>query len=569
MADLDIAVSNGRITIAAPFALKDMLKAIPGATWSKPERRWTYPATPSAANSILDLCTRLEEAGFKSIQTDLKVRQLMSEGMTQAQAADHKTANELPEIPNSKTLAWHHQKQAFWFGKDLRAVMLAMDMGTGKSKVAVDLATDMDAQRILVLCPKSAIGVWGREFNTHSSRSVIVCPSGPDIKRFDRLAVRERVKAMMSVMTLARNRHHPVAIVSNYDAAWRDPFNEFAKQMKFDLLILDESHRIKAPGGKASIYCAGLARTIPRKIALTGTPMPHSPLDVYAQYRALDPGIYGNSYTTFKSRFSIPGGYLNKQVIGYQNQEELNRLFYSIAHRVMSEDVQKDLPPMLFERRTCRLGTRGRRAYSELKAVMIAAVGEGVVTAKNALTKLLRLQQITSGFVRLDDGEGESFQRLMPVDSSKRELLVDILEDIHPDEPVVVFARFHHDLDTIAEAAKETGRTYGEISGRQKDLTPEATMPEGITLMGVQISAGGVGIDLTRARFVLYYSVGFNLGDYLQSIKRVHRPGQTKNTYFMHLVAEDTVDEKVYQTLQERQDVVTAILADLRGEQNG
>ena len=96
-----------------------------------------------------------------------------------------------------------------------------------------------------------------------------------------------------------------------------------------------------------------------------------------------------------------------------------------------------------------------------------------------------------------------------------------------------------------------------ELSGRENNL--EAWQQGGADILGVQIQAGGVGISLVRARYCIYYSVGFSLGDYEQSLARVHRPGQNQSVIYYHLVAGGTVDEKVYDALQKRRKVIDEI----------
>lgn len=131
-------------------------------------------------------------------------------------------------------------------------------------------------------------------------------------------------------------------------------------------------------------------------------------------------------------------------------------------------------------------------------------------------------------------------------------------------DPVVVFCRFTADLDAVKWVADELGWRYGEISGRRKDgLNERSKMAENIDIVGVQIQSGGVGIDLTRARYGIYYSVGFSLGDYDQSLSRIHRPGQTRQVAYFHIVGEKTVDETVYAALQARKDVIDYTLIEL------
>ncbi len=135
------------------------------------------------------------------------------------------------------------------------------------------------------------------------------------------------------------------------------------------------------------------------------------------------------------------------------------------------------------------------------------------------MVKLLRLQQVAGGWVKTDDNQ---YHR---VDSAKQNLLADTLDDIGPNEPVVVFCRFHADLDAVHEAAKSPGFESLELSGRRDEL--KRWQSGDAQVLAVQISAGGVGVDLTRARYSIYYSLSFSLGEYDQALSRVHRPGQT------------------------------------------
>jgi SNF2 family DNA or RNA helicase len=242
-------------------------------------------------------------------------------------------------------------------------------------------------------------------------------------------------------------------------------------------------------------------------------------------------------------------------VVGYANLDELNRKFYSITF-ACGKDVL-DLPPEMHVTHTCQLGAEARKAYRSLERDLIAEVQAGEVTAANALVKLLRLQQITGGHIRTDDGHD------IQVDSSKMNLLRDVFEDIAPEEPVVVFCRFHQDLEAVHRVSSETGRRSLELSGRKDEL--RAWQASEAPVLAVQIDSGGVGVDLTRARYAIYYSLGFSLGSYEQSLARIHRPGQTRPVEYIHLLLEGTVDEKVMNALACRSDVVNSVLQQMRG----
>ena len=124
-----------------------------------------------------------------------------------------------------------------------------------------------------------------------------------------------------------------------------------------------------------------------------------------------------------------------------------------------------------------------------------------------------------------------------------------------------MFARFRCDLDEIKAAADDAGRPYSEVSGTTKTL--ESWQQGKTTVLGVQIQSGGAGIDLSRSAYCVYYSVGFSLGDYEQSLARLRRPGQTRCVRYYHMVARNTVDEDVYSALKDRRDVIDVVLSQL------
>lgn len=426
----------------------------------------------------------------------------------------------------------------------------------GKSKVAVDLIANYPGifKKVLVVCPASVIDVWaGNE--DRKGQFEIHCPDDVfkkmTIHPVKGLSVEKKTKAAETARFVALSQGRQFIAVINYESAWREPFATWAKDVGFDLVVLDECHRIKSPGGKASKYFGQLARTTRFRLGLTGTPLPHSPLDIYGQYRFLDPGIFGTSFSKFRGEYAVMGGFQGHQILNYRNTDTLHNKMFLIAHRVMSKDVF-DLPKFQSEVRTCELSPAERKVYQEMDINFCAQVANGEVTAANALVKLLRLQEITSGYL---DAQ--------PIGDSKKKLLADVLEDFDQREPLVIFARFTNDLRAIKEVAESQGRTYAELSGHANELSQWQIGNKDV--LGVQIKSGREGVDFTRARYSIYYSLGFSLGDYEQSIKRLDRPGQVREGMYIHLLVKNTVDFKVMEALEKRQEVVSSVLNQYKG----
>jgi SNF2 family DNA or RNA helicase len=453
-----------------------------------------------------------------------------------------------------KTIPWRHQLAAYKFAMDRfedgsTGVLLAMAMGTGKTLVASMILLGTGAQRTLIVAPLRVIPVWIDQFQRHLSACIVTVALGDDEGR-----VADKQKLAEEKLHLAETSGIPFVAIINYDSVWREPFGSWAEHQGWDLIVGDELHKIKQPGGKASLYFKRLRNHTRYRLGLTGTPMPHSPLDVYAQFRFLDPSIFGTSFNTFRQKYAVMGGFENKQVTWYKNLDDLERLMREATFRVGKDML--DLPPQTKVTFHCALSPECQSIYRSVEEDFIAEVQGGTVTAANAMVALLRLQQITGGWVKTDDGQ---YRR---VDFAKQRLLGDTLDDIGPEEPVVIFCRFHSDLDAVHEVCASLGRTSLELSGRRDELA--RWQSEQGQVLAAQISSGGVGIDLSRARYSIYYSLSFSLGEYDQSLSRIHRPGQTRPVEHIHLVARRTVDERIMRALERRAEVIQAILAEIR-----
>mgnify|MGYP000574950864 FL=1 len=194
---------------------------------------------------------------------------------------------------------------------------------------------------------------------------------------------------------------------------------------------------------------------------------------------------------------------------------------------------------------------------------LIAEIEGGVVTADHARVRLRRLQQICAGWVKCSETD-----ELLHADTSKEDALEMIISGMHQDDHVVVFGRFSSDLMTARGVAERLGRPYFEVSGNLKDGVNERgqmNVVEGLPghVVGVQIDSGGAGIDLTAARYAVYFSVGYSRGKYDQSVSRIHRPGQERNTHCYHLQCKGTVDEHVYRALKSKKDIIASVLQSL------
>jgi SNF2 family DNA or RNA helicase len=451
------------------------------------------------------------------------------------------------------TRPWRHQQAAFRFCLDKftagqRGLLLAMMMGTGKSLVALMLLLWLKAQRILIACPLRVVQVWVTQIERHVNIPMVV------VALDDEIGSVENKKALaVEKLQLAEALGIPLVLIVNYDSAWREPFAPWAAKMHWDLALCDEVHKCKSPTGRTSKFFALLAARADYRLGLTGTPMPHNHTDIFGILRFVDVSILGRYWGPFKREYCQMGGYDNKQIVAPRNLAQLEQKVAQAMFRV-GKDVL-DLPPETHVTYRCELTPEGRRVYRSLDEFFVAGVKEGKITAANAMVKVLRLAQITGGWCPTDDGEPYH------VDDAKQKLLEDTLEDIGDGEPVAVFCWFHQDLDAVRDSCRRLGYSSLELSGRDDQLKD---WQEGrAQVLAVQIRSGGVGVDFTRARYSIFYSLGFSLADYEQAKSRVHRPGQTRPVEHIHLLVKHTVDERIMRALEKRAEVIEAILAEI------
>jgi SNF2 family DNA or RNA helicase len=564
--EVQVILHREHILVKSVFKYAPLCKSVIGGRWNPEKKFWYYPATPVTAQSIVNTFAEVEN---KYVSPEVIV---MAQQMDKAKV--FKSLDDLPPIPLTKREPKEHQKRAFWFSKDLPGAALLMDMGCMKTGVAVNLiANNSDAHKVLVICPDKVVRVWPKELEKDCARDFLVAPCEV---RGKKISVAKKAEIVRKAYDAAED----VICIVNYESAWRNPvyegkgrqkrlvgYTDVAKEImdhEWDMIILDESHRAKQWDGKTGDFVGRLKAK--QKLILTGTVMPHSPMDVFSQYKFLDPSVFGENFYSFRNRYAVMGGYMNKQIMGYKNLDDLHEKIYSIAFRVTSDIL--DLPPVQHIVREFDLDGEAEKYYHQADSEMGIILGDDKVDTNIVIVQMLRMQQITSGYLPImreyEDDYGKikkELVRVEKIDSGKADLLHEICEDIDEHEPIVVFCRFQHDLDEVKAVAEKLSREYGEISGRSNSgLDEKAELKDGKKIIGVQLQAGGVGIDFTKAKYGIYYSVNFSLGDYEQSLKRMDRPGQTRSITYFHLVASGTIDQTIYGNLEAKKDVVKSIM---------
>lgn len=459
-----------------------------------------------------------------------------------------------------KTRPWLHQLRALDYMMIRNQAALYTDMGSGKTKVALDLIVNRGFKTTVIVTTKKGCAVWEDEIQTHiDTSSILVC----NLTNFH---TQSKCIALAETLGEARITGFSIIFIINYESIWRKPFSEDLIKTKIDCVICDESHRIKTPGSKCSLYLNRLGKKVEHRYLMTGTPSTGNPIDVYAQYRFLDSSIFGTNFTNFRNRYenidpvkSAFGGYRALDAKHpYKNLDELKEKMYSCAFHV-TPNIK--LPPVTDITVTFTPSRQAIDIYNNIDRFGIFEEKDGILDTNNALTKVLRMQQVLSGCLVLEN-EDFTERRTKVIDYLRKERLRELLEGIPEDERIVVFAKFRYDFDKIKELCAEMNISYGEISGKQDDY--KLWQKGKIRLVAVHYQSGSESISLTEARYVIYYTLSHSYGLYAQSRKRVHRPKQERPVTYYHIVAKlpkkVSIDEQIMNALSFKKDIVDYLL---------
>ena len=401
-------------------------------------------------------------------------------------------------------------------------------------------------QRLLILAPKSIIAVWEDEFSKFAdfpySLSVL---TGTSAKKTEQLKT-----ILHKGLEVAVVNYDSVPLIEKELAAWHP-----------DFLICDESSKIKNPTAKMSKATYRIAKGCKYRLILTGTPIQNNPLDFFSQYKVLDDSIFGKSFYAFKNEYAVLGTY--NQPIGWRKLPELVKKAHSIAFRVTKTEAL-DLPDTIDEIRPIALEDKAQKLYKAFVKESYMELSKGEVTATNILTRLLRLQQITGGFIRPDE-ESERYEQ---ISSAKLNALEDIIDTaISENKKLVVIARFIPEIREICKMLDKKKIKYGHICGEVKDRAAEVDAfqnnPDCMVFVG-QLQTVSMGLTLTAASTMVFYSLSYNFADYSQAKARIHRIGQKNNCLYIHLVVKNTVDETVLKALEQKENIATKIVDDWR-----
>jgi SNF2 family DNA or RNA helicase len=521
-----------------------------------------------------------------------------------------------------KTQPYQHQLKIFEDSKDQDYAAYFLEMRTGKSKLTLDVAAyqfhDNKIDALLIISPNGVARNWvTEEVPTHlhdnTNYRTVLWQSG-------RMGSQ---KAQQDLDELLIHRGLAVLAV-NVDALITDSLKaylvKFFKRRKV-FSVVDESVDISSPGAaRARVAMRIGARSVSRRI-LDGTPVAAKPLGLYSQCAFLKPGLLGESYHGFKQRYAEweakdvgernkictdCGGNGVKTIndeyvtcprckgqcfIGkntflslkkYQRLDELSEKLAQFSYRVR-RDQCADMPPKIRTKRFFALSKPQQRVYDDLRETYQAELASGeIVTAQMALTRLLRLQQVTSNFLPINGmlslcsachGEGceqcndegvigtkPDISVVNPMDDSRLSELRAVLEPLEGQG--IIWCRFTHDVAAVFNVVSNAVRYDGAMHADARAMALRKFQQQDARLLVGTAQAGGRGLDLSGANFVIYYSHSWSLRQRLQSEDRAQSLKKSDSVLYVDLIAENTVDERIIDALRGGRELSAMVLGD-------
>ena len=466
-----------------------------------------------------------------------------------------------------KTKPYAHQLKALEMSWDKEVFALFMEMGTGKSKVLIDNVSMLydkgKINGVVIVAPKGVYKNWHEsEIPIHMANHVEY------VSTLWQSNINKKQEKELS--KLFKTGHELHILIVNVEALSTKKGVDFVTRFincHETLMVIDESTTIKNPEAKRTKNICKLGRLTKYRRILTGAPVTKSPLDLFKQCEFLDPWLLGHqSYYGFRTRYAIMktanfGGRSVQIVVGYRNIPELSEKLTGFSYRVLKDDCL-DLPPKTYTKRIIQLTDEQQKLYSQMKKSALAVMNSKLSTTATAMTQLMRLQQITCGHFKSDDGFVQEIKNNRIVE------LMDTLEEIQG--KVVIWAHWRNDIATIVKHIKEE---YGDnsyvtyfgdttVEDRQKAIKKIQDPKSSVRFIIGTPQTAGYGITLTGASTMIYYSNGYDLEKRMQSEARIDRIGQEMPMTYIDIMCEKTVDERIVKALRKKVNIATQVMGE-------
>jgi len=488
-----------------------------------------------------------------------------------------------------KTVGMKHQLKALRRMNGRDGFALFMEQGTGKTwTLLADAERLFAAGRIdamLVIAPKGVHTNWVR-------REIPQHMDAPLIARAWKSGAGKKVMAQIDEVVAPRHQDSELKLrilSMNIDALNTEAGFVYAKRFLSctrALMVIDESSRIKNPSSGRTQAIMRIHHLAALRRIATGTPVNNAPMDVFAQMEFLESGLLGTtSYRAFTAEYADllnPASAMmmhmarrnpraaHAQIVArnedgtprWRNLDKLQQLLAPHSFRVLKKDCL-DLPEKIYQQVFFELTPAQQRAYDLLREelrIEVDALDAPEIITVSKLAAIMKLQQITSGFVITPQRDIQ----YVSTDNPRLAALLDLVEDVHG--KIIVWARFKEELRAVATALAAAGwavvEYHGDVNDADRETAVDSFQNGAANAFVGQPQSGGIGLTLTAASTVVYYSNDYNSETRKQSEDRAHRIGTKSNVVYVDLIATATIDESISRALQRKSELASAILGD-------
>lgn len=568
---VDFDEASGRFVIACKIHMNSYIKKLPERRFLKSISAWTASPIRQNIEGLEKFCAS------STVVTSEKAREKLKEHQSKSDVQINKV--KFPVAFPFKTQPFGHQLDALDFTYSLDEAAYFCEMGTGKTKMCIDRTsckwTECIIDAVMIACPATIRKVWIDEVRTHCpfDNEVIIVDTSTPAKRKKMEEIIENPKA--GVMQF---------FVFSYESFSQGDEKGHAYKLATKLLncrrcelATDEVHYIKNPSSNRSGNIHKLARLAKSRSAYTGTPVLNGPLDLYSIFEFLNPDIIGiGNYYSFKRRYAIWGGYENRELLGYDNLDELIALIKPYIFQCTKDQVL-DLPPKIYQERFISMTKEQEKLYKQVKKDRFIAIPESEdleFVMENVLTVHGVLQQITEGFMRYKDPEkGWVLEEIMvPENNPKIKELMSLVEEIGDSGKCLIWCKYKYSIEAITKVLSKKygpesiGQIHGDVPKELRDsYVDEFNDSKGkIRFMVMNLATGKAGYTLNAAKYSFYYSNSFSYEQRAQSEDRNHRIGQESSVTYVDLLMEGSIDQKIKEAVENKLDLAMFVKARIR-----
>lgn len=526
------------IFVSFPYnpTILEIIKSFSKRYWIPETKEWELPL-----NKIESLAIAL-----KDFEIEIKV-----------QDASVFAKKELPKVDyNFVTNPYPYQLEGFNYGLSHDKWLLGDEQGLGKSKQVIDIAVARKIQygykHCLVICGVNGLKWnWVNEVNTHSNESAWVL--GQRYKKNGSMFIdgnQAKFDDLCNIQSI-----DSYFIITNVETLRSEEINEkliaLCKDGTFDMIAADEVHKMKNPTSQQGK--AFLKLQTKTMIAMTGTPLMNTPLDLYIIFKWL--GYEDHSFYSFKNHYCEMGGYGNYQIVGYKHLNELQAQLDEIMLRRLKSDVLADLPEKIFVDEYVEMTAKQEQIYKEIMMDILSNI-DLIKQSNNPLAELIRMRQATgyTGILSSTIKESAKLDRM--------EELVD--DSIQNGKQVVIFSNWTQITDQILNRLRVRYHDVSVITGETKDAERQEMVNKfqdgkNRIIIGT-VGAMGTGLTLTAGTVEIFMDEPWTMAAKEQAIDRCHRIGQKSNITIYTLLAKNTIDERVHEIVLKKGKMANAIV---------